>query len=160
VNNFILLHVSLSISHISKFSSWIRNDRNKSVKITETKICKAYLSQDGSKYLSAYQYICWQSSHTTIPPLTPTTKELLKCLSKWYHQTTYYGSNLFIYLFTVYLTMMSAICIIKDQMVRREWIGKDVEASNHGLFKILWCVCCSQYGMCWQPLLWQRINTQ
>jgi hypothetical protein len=26
--------------------------------------------------------------------------------------------------------------------------------------KILWRACCRQYGMCWQPLLWQRINTQ
>jgi hypothetical protein len=25
---------------------------------------------------------------------------------------------------------------------------------------ILWHVCCRQYSMCWQPLLWQRINTQ
>jgi hypothetical protein len=25
---------------------------------------------------------------------------------------------------------------------------------------IVWRVCCRQYGMCWQPLLWQRINTQ
>jgi hypothetical protein len=26
--------------------------------------------------------------------------------------------------------------------------------------KILWRACCRQYGMCWQPLLWQRKNTQ
>jgi hypothetical protein len=25
---------------------------------------------------------------------------------------------------------------------------------------ILWRACSRQYGMCWQPLLWQRINTQ
>jgi hypothetical protein len=25
---------------------------------------------------------------------------------------------------------------------------------------IVWGACCRQYGMCWQPLLWQRINTQ
>jgi hypothetical protein len=26
--------------------------------------------------------------------------------------------------------------------------------------KIMWRACCSQYGMCWQLLLWQRINMQ
>jgi hypothetical protein len=26
--------------------------------------------------------------------------------------------------------------------------------------KILWHACCRQYSICWQTLLWQRINTQ
>jgi hypothetical protein len=30
----------------------------------------------------------------------------------------------------------------------------------NNLSNILWRACCRQYGMCWQPLLWQWINMQ